>query len=288
MNYSQKRELLWKLINELSLVTAVGAYDSITARLIEESSFDAIWAGSLGICTAYGYPDADIMTMNEFLNVACILNRSTNLPIIADCNSGYGGINNIIRLVKDYESSGISAVCIEDQVFPKKNSFYDVGHDLEDTKIFCEKLSAAVSVREDPKFIIIARIEALVAGRDITEAIDRAYAYKLAGADMIAIHSKNKTSDEIVDFLESWSSELPVMVIPTSYYLSKEQLKELKVSIVVYANQVLRAIVPSIKQLLKQITNHTDEINITSHGISDLNEIFQLQQLKLWNNFSKD
>lgn len=288
MNYSQKRESLWRLVEGVSLVRAVGAYDAITARLIEESAFEAIWAGSMGICTALGYPDADIVTMSEFLDAARVLNRSTNIPVIADCNSGYGSIHNVIRMVKEYENAGIAAICIEDQVFPKKNSFYSGTNDLEETNLFCEKLSAAVQAREDSKFMIIARIEALVAGRDVTEALDRAYAYKLAGTDMIAIHSKSKTPDEIIRFLESWASKTPVMVIPTTYYLSIEQLKALKVSIVVYANQALRAIVPSVKQLLTQISDHPGDINIPSHRIADLDEIFQLHQLNSWNYFSRD
>ncbi len=279
MNYSQKRESLWRFVEGASLVRAVGAYDAITAQLIEESEFEAIWAGSLGICTALGYPDSDIVNMNEFLDAARVLNRSTNIPVIADCNSGYGGINNVVRMVKEYENAGIAAICIEDQVFPKKNSFYSGIHELEETNLFCEKLRAAVQTREDSKFMIIARIEALIAGRDITEALDRAHAYKLAGADIIAIHSKSKTPDEIIHFLESWASETPVMIIPTTYYLSVEQLMELKVSIVVYANQVLRAIVPSAKKLLMQISDHPGNINIPSHRIADLDEIFQLHRM---------
>ncbi|MFZ1617773.1 MAG: isocitrate lyase/phosphoenolpyruvate mutase family protein [Flavobacteriales bacterium] len=288
MNYTQKRELLVNLIRTGSLVRVVGAHDAITAQLIEEAAFDAVWAGSLGISTALGYPDLDVISMNEFLTVACLLNRTCNLPIIADCNSGYGSLNNLIRMVREYEQCGISAICIEDQVFPKKNSLYSSDHDLEQQNAFCEKLKLAVETRKDSNFLIIARIEALIAGFGVNEAIKRAHAYKLAGADVIAIHSKSKNSDEIEHFLEIWASEAPVMIIPSTYYFSDNLIQAHNVSMVVYANQVIRSIIPSIKLLLSQLSENPNEIKIPTHNIADLEQIFKYHQLSSWKVFESD
>lgn len=286
MNFSQKREMLYQLVKESKFIRAVGAYDAISAQLIEESDFEAVWAGGMGICTALGYPDTDIVTMSEFLEYANVINRSTQLPVIADCNCGFGGVNNVIRMVREYENAGIAALCIEDQAFPKRNSFYSGTHRLEDINQFCEKITVATQTREDPKMLIIARIEALVAGQSVEEALNRAHLYKQAGADIIAIHSKKNNPEEVIQFLKFWAAEGPVMLIPTTYHLSVEQLKELNIAIAVYANQILRAFVPCMKQLLTQITDDSSTVNIKFTGLAELDEIFHYHNLSAAKRFS--
>src|SRR5437764_15369183 len=119
MKAKQNRVLLRQSIRNGKLVRAVGAYDAITARLIEDSGFDAIWASSLCICSALGLPDAGIVSMRELLDVTRVLESASKLPIIADCDSGFGPVNSVIHLVREYERAGIAAVCIEDQAVPK-------------------------------------------------------------------------------------------------------------------------------------------------------------------------
>lgn len=276
MDAAAKRNVLWKMINDSNTIHAAGAYDAISARLIEDAGLQAIWAGSLGISCALGLPDVDVVTMSEFLAATAIINRSSNLPVIADCNCGYGDSNNITRLVYEYENAGIAGICIEDQAFPKKNSFYGGNYQIEDPLAFAEKIRTAKHIRKDPQFILIARIEALVAGLGHDDALKRAQLYKNAGADIIIIHSKDKNAENIKQFLGMWNNQSPVGIIPSTYNFPDNLLREFKVSLVIYANQILRTIIPAVRQMLPQITLDSEQIKVNVNELSDINEILNL------------
>src|SRR5215469_10454005 len=118
------------------LVRVAGAHDGLGAVLVEEGGFDAVWASSFEISAARALPDASILTMTEYLRTAVELDRACSLPVIADCDTGFGGALNVAYMVTEYERSGIAAVCIEDKVFPKLNSFADQRQQLADTADF--------------------------------------------------------------------------------------------------------------------------------------------------------
>jgi len=133
-----KSEILRKNLESKKILRVGGAFDAMSTKLVELNEFDAVWAGSFAISATHALPDASIMTMTEFLGVSRSMNEACKIPVIADCDTGFGGPTNVSHMVKKYESSGIAAVCIEDKTFPKQNSLLENGtQDLLSEKRFC-------------------------------------------------------------------------------------------------------------------------------------------------------
>ena len=274
-----KSEVLRKDLESKSILKVGGAFDALSAKLVEINGFDAIWAGSFAISATHALPDASILTMTEFLNAATNMEASCNIPIIADCDTGFGGPSNVNHMIKKYEKSGIAAVCIEDKTFPKQNSFLEDGkQELLPEKEFVAKIIAGKEAQENPNFMLIARTEALISGMGMKEAIKRANAYEKAGADAILIHSKQDSPDEVFEFSESWGGTLPLVVVPTSFPTVKiDELISHKIKMIIYANQTLRATHAIISKVLAQLKNSTS-INDISVDMTSMQEIFQLQE----------
>src|SRR3989338_3535778 len=204
----KKTTRLRQLFRSKPILRIVGAHNGIEAKLIERNRFDGVWASGLEISTAHGVPDANILTMTEHLAAARSINEATSLPVICDCDTGFGNAANVMHIVKKYETAGIAAVVIEDKLFPKLNSFIAGRQKLASVEEFVGKLEAAKSAQENPDFMVFARIEALIAGWGMDEALRRADAYAGAGADGIVIHSKASTPEEIFTFSEQWSGKI--------------------------------------------------------------------------------
>ena len=184
-----KNGILRKKLESNSIVKVGGAFDAMSAKLVETSGFDAIWAGSFAISATHALPDASILTMTEFFDAASSMASACEIPVIADCDTGYGGPSNVTHMVKKYENAGISSICIEDKIFPKQNSLLEgAKNDLLSEKEFVAKILSAKQARNDKDFLIIARVEALISGAGMNEALKRATAYENAGADAILIH----------------------------------------------------------------------------------------------------
>jgi phosphoenolpyruvate phosphomutase len=275
-----KSRLLLNHLESKSIVKVGGAFDAMSAKLVEFHGFDAIWAGGFAISATHAVPDASILTMTEFLDVASNMAEACKIPVIADCDTGYGGPSNVSHLVKKYESAGIAAICIEDKVFPKQNSLLENGqNNLISEKDFVAKIIAGKEAKQDKNFMIIARIEALISGAGMDEALKRATAYENAGADAILIHSKQKTPDEIFEFTDSWKGSSPIIVIPTTYdSVSIEELISHKIKAVIHANQTLRAAHSSMSRILKQMIN-SDRLSDVEEKISSMEDIFELQEM---------
>jgi len=274
-----RSDILRNELESKSILKVGGAFDAMSAKLVENSGFDAIWAGSFGISATHALPDASILTMTEFLNVASNMEDACDIPIIADCDTGFGGPSNVSHMVKKYEKTGIAAVCIEDKTFPKQNSFLENSkQELLPEKEFVAKIIAAKEAKENSNFMIIGRTEALISGLGMKEAIKRANAYEKAGADAILIHSKQDTPEEIFEFSESWGGTLPLVVVPTSFPTVKlDELVSHKIKMVIYANQTLRATHAIISKVLEQLKNSAS-INDLSIDMTSMQEIFQLQE----------
>ena len=274
-----KSEVLRKDLKSKPILKVGGAFDAMSAKLVEINGFDAIWAGSFAISATHALPDASILTMTEFLNIASNMEEACNIPIIADCDTGFGGPSNVNHMIKKYEKAGIAAVCIEDKTFPKQNSFLENSkQELLPEKEFVAKIIAAKEAKENPNFMLIARTEALISGMGMKEAIKRANAYEKAGADAILIHSKQNSPNEIFEFTESWGGTLPLVVVPTSFPTVKiDELISHNIKMIIYANQTLRVTHAIISKLLKQLKN-SNSINDISTDMSSMQEIFQLQE----------
>ena len=271
---------LKKLIDSKSIVKICGAFDAMSAKLVENAGFDAIWAGSFAISAINAVPDASILTMTEFFEAASKMVNACKIPIIADCDTGYGGPNNVRHLVKKYENAGIAGISIEDKIFPKQNSLLENGtHQLLPEKEFVGKIIAACEAKQNKEFMIIARVEALIAGLGMDEAIRRARAYEKAGADAILIHSKKNSPDEVFEFVDSWKGNIPIVVVPTNYNSVKiEELIQHKIKMTIYANQTLRASHASITKILDKMIKAENMIEIDK-DISSMEDIFELQEM---------
>ena len=274
-----KADELGTKIEKKPLLKVGGAFDAMSAKLVETCGFDAIWAGSFAISATHALPDASILTMTEFLNVASNMEEACNIPIIADCDTGFGGPSNVSHMIKKYERAGIAAVCIEDKTFPKQNSFLENSkQELLPEKDFVSKIIAGKEAKENPNFMLIARTEALISGMGMKEAIKRANAYEKAGADAILIHSKRNSPEEVFEFSESWGGTLPLIVVPTSFPTVKlDELISHKIKMIIYANQTLRATHAVILKVLEQLKNSAS-INDLSVDMTTMQEIFQLQE----------
>tara|TARA_Y100001936_G_C16071049_1_gene670605 strand:- start:1212 stop:2114 length:903 start_codon:yes stop_codon:yes gene_type:complete len=271
---------LRELLNSKPLLQIGGGFDALSAKLIELNGFDAVWASSFAISASYAVPDASIMTMTEFLNVTTSMVETCSLPIIADCDTGFGGPSNVSHLVKKYESAGVAAICIEDKIFPKKNSLLEeTEQELLPEKDFVAKIIAGKEAKMNNDFMVIARTEALIANQGIDEAIKRANAYEKAGADAILIHSKKDTPSEIFGFTEKWKGNIPLVVVPTSYTnVTKKELIEHQIKMVIFANQSLRASYVAMSKVLKEIINCERLSEVTTEQIS-MKEIFNIQKM---------
>jgi len=278
----EKAEHLRKILGEGKIVRIVGAHDGMGAKLVEQAGFDGVWASGCEIATSYALPDASILSMPDFLHRAKIINDATNLPVIADCDTGYGNAMNAMHMAREYESAGIAGVCIEDKKFPKTNSLLEGGRqELASIEEFALKVRACKDVQRTGDFMVFARVEALIAGWGMEEASKRAHAYADAGADGIFIHSKAKTPGEVLEFVKKWDGNAPILLCPTKYpSLTFDDIKKTgKVRIVIYANQGMRAQIKATKEVLSKIHVCGTTAPIED-DIATMDEIFALQGMK--------
>lgn len=273
---------LRKLVAEGGVARVMAAHDPLSAILVEEAGFDGIWASGFEYSAAMGLADVSLVSMTEHLTNMRNMADRTSLPIIADVDTGYGNAINVLHTVTQYEAGGAAAVVIEDKMFPKVTSLIEGGRqDLVSIAEFQGKIEAAVNARKDPEFLIIARTEALIAGLGEEEALARARAYEASGADMILIHSKQKTPDEIESFINKWEGNAPIVIVPTAYpQMTEARAKSLnKVGVLIYGNHAVRAAVTGMKQVFSQIINDGG-IQNADREIVPVSEIFRLQQME--------
>jgi phosphoenolpyruvate phosphomutase len=263
-------------------VVAVGAHDAMSAMLIESYGFDAVWVSGFGVSTmAYGLPDLNLVTMTETLAVTSRIEGVTELPVIVDCDNGYGGLTNVVRTVVEFDRAGVAAVCIEDNLFPKRNSLYqgESRRELVKPAEQARRLRAAKTAQESPDFVLIARVEALIAGHGVDSAIERAVAYADAGADAILIHSKDKSLQEIEGFLEEWRKtglSTPLVAVPTLFPdYTADQLHAKGFSMIILANQPMRASVQAMEETLERLRAEGKPAAADPH-IAKVNHIFEL------------
>jgi phosphoenolpyruvate phosphomutase len=256
----EKRRRLREGLAGNRAVVAVGAHDALTAKLVgRHEAFDAVWVSGLGVATmAHAMPDVNLTTMTETLAAAIRIDAATELPVIADCDNGFGGLGNVVRTLVEYERAGISAISIEDNLFPKRNSLLgaDTKRELLPMREQARRLRAAKRAQVTDDFVLIARVESLIAGHGVEDACARADAYVEAGADAILIHSRDKTLSEIDGFLASWKGlgSVPLVAVPTLFpTFSSMQLFERGFNLVILANQPMRAAVGAIEATLAKL-----------------------------------
>jgi phosphoenolpyruvate phosphomutase len=255
----------------------LGAHDALSAKLAEEAGFDAIWGSGFGISAVSALPDANILTMSETLDAVQRMVEAVRIPVVADCDNGFGNAINVIRTVEQYERAGVAGLCIEDNIFPKRCSFYvGVQRELVPIEEHVRKIQAAKAVQQNPDFVIIARTEAFIAGWGKQEALKRARAYAEAGADAVLVHSKSSTFDELKDFAESWDRPCPLVAVPTTYAsIAAKDLTSAGFKLVIFANQTLRAAVKAMRETLAILKQETHPSAVDDR-IATLPEIYEL------------
>ncbi len=280
---------LRRLLNSKRLIRILDLHNGLSGLIIESASvdtpngpreFDGMWGSSLTDSTAKGKPDieavdvsARMITLNEVLEV-------TTKPIVYDGDTG-GRTEHFIFTVKTLERLGVSAVIIEDKTGLKKNSLFgtDVSQTQDSIEAFCHKIREGKRAQATDHFMIIARIESLILGRPMAEAMERARAYLDAGADGIMIHSRKKSPDEIFEFCEHYNKidgRKPLVVVPTSFsHVDEDELADHGVNIVIYANHLLRAAYPAMMKTAKSILLHQRAAEVESDLMS-INDILEL------------
>lgn len=260
-----------------------GAHDALSSRLVEEAGFDGVWASSFGISLASRcVPDVDLVGMAETLDIVRNMVAAVEIPVIADCNAGFGSAVNVMHMIRDFERAGAAGVCIEDNAFPKCCSLYD-----RDNRVLasCEemagKVQAAVHARIDPDFIIIARVEALIAGQGVDSALRRAQAYADAGADAVVVHAK--AFDLLEEFLAVWDGRCPLVAIPTLYnHVSLAELERHGYRVVIFPNQAIRAATQAMRLTLQTLreTGLGKSVDHLTASLKDINELVNLQAVE--------
>jgi phosphoenolpyruvate phosphomutase len=276
-----KRGALRERLASGTPVAAVGAHDAMTARLAERFDFDAVWVSGLGVSTmAYAVPDLNLLSMSEMLAAAQRIDGATDLPVIVDCDNGYGGTVNLVRTVREFERAGIAAICVEDNVFPKRNSLYlgEARRDLLAIEEQSRRIRAAKGIQQTEDFTFIARIESLIAGYGPDDACNRADAYVDAGADAILVHSRDPSLGDLEAFLERWPgvASIPLVAVPTLFgKFTVEQLHQRGFRLVIFANQPMRAAVAAMERALETLRRER-RAGALDDSIAPLEHIFEL------------
>jgi 2-methylisocitrate lyase-like PEP mutase family enzyme len=187
------RQKIKALIDRRGYTMAPGAYDTLTARLVEQAGFEAVYLTGGGYSRANGYPDLGLLTLSENVRFIGLTVEAVGIPVIADADTGYGNAINVIRTVREYEKSGVAAFHIEDQVSPKKCGHYE-GKEVISLAEMVGKIHAAVDTRQDPDLVIIARSDAR-AIEGLQASIDRVNAYLEAGADIGFVEAPQNTEE---------------------------------------------------------------------------------------------
>jgi phosphonopyruvate hydrolase len=261
------------------LLKVMSAHNPLSAKLAEQAGFDAIWGSGFELSASFAVPDASVLPMSVHLEMMRAIATVISIPLIADIDTGFGNAVNVHYVVPQYEAAGVSAVVMEDKSFPKDTSLRDnARQDLLRIDEFQGKINAAIDARNSKDFLVITRVEALIAGLGLDEAIKRGLAYEEAGADAILIHSKSKTPNEIVAFINAWPGKAPLVLVPTAYPQLNETAiaKTEKVGLVIYGNHAIRGAVWGMRQIFASIRKHGG-IEEVDQALPTVNEIIDLQ-----------
>lgn len=242
-----------------------GAYDAVSASIVDEEGGEGIWLSGLCCSAVSGLPDTELAGLGDLLDCLHAIRRATELPVWVDCSTGFGSPANLAVAADDLRRAGAGGICVEDKVFPKRNTFSPVAQHLEDVAAFCRKIERAKERLDGTGCLMVARTEALSVGEPLDAAVRRASAYVDAGADALFLANPATSADKALEFLAAWDRRLPVALLPTSYRLENDvDLDALGVSVVIYANQLLRAAVAAMRELLRR--SRADRASATDHA----------------------
>ncbi len=270
---------LKQALSQGRLFTAMAAHNPLAALLAQEAGFDGIWGSGFELSASYAVPDANILSLTTHLEMMRSIAARVAAPLLADIDQGFGNAVNVSYLVPQYQAAGVSAVVMEDKTFPKNTSLGENSNNvLVRIEEFQGKIAAAVDARSSDNLVVIARTEALIAGLGEDEALRRGLAYEEAGADALVVHSKQKTPDEILNFIKNWPGRIPLVLIPTAYpqLTEKDIAATGKVGMVIYGNHAIRAAIGAMRRVFAQIRQDGGIQNVDA-TLPSVNEIIELQ-----------
>lgn len=273
-----KTTQLKRMLYSPELSFLMEAHSGLSAKLVEEAGFHGIWASGLSMSAMLGVRDNNEASWTQVLEVVEFMSDATKVPILLDGDTGYGNFNSMRRLVRKLEQRGVAGVCIEDKLFPKTNSFIrGSAQPLAEINEFCGKIRAGKDAQTDDDFVIIARVEAFIAGWGLDEALKRAEAYHEAGADAILMHSARRDPSEIMAFKKAWGNRCPVVIVPTKYYQTPtDEFRQGGFSLVIWANHLMRSSLVAMQQTARQIFLQQSLVGVEER-VAPLEEVFRLQ-----------
>lgn len=271
---SRTKNSLFDLIGSRNLEFIMEAHDGLSSAVAAQAGFKALWASGLSISSSLGYRDANEASWTQMVDVVERMADASGLPILVDGDSGFGNFNNARLLAAKLQQRGASGVCLEDKGFPKMNSFVGNRHPLADIDEFSGRLRA---VKDSvPDMVLVARIEALIAGYGLDEALERANAYADAGADAVLIHSRKSDAAEILEFARQWAGKLPVVIVPTKYYKTPvSAYRDAGISTVIWANHNMRAAIAAMRATCGRILAEESIANVEAE-VATLEDVFGL------------
>jgi phosphoenolpyruvate phosphomutase len=266
------------LVTRPEIAFLMEAHHGLSARIAEEAGFEGIWASGLTVSTSFGVRDNNELSWTQVVDHVAFMAEAASIPVLLDGDTGYGNFNNMRRLVRKLEQVGVAGVVIEDKLFPKTNSFIrSERQPLADVDEFAGKIKAGKDSQTDTDFVLVARVEALIAGWGLAEALKRADAYRAAGADAILIHSRESSPAEIFAFLAAWGDRSPVILVPTKYWRTPtEDFRARNVSVVIWANHLLRASIGAMQETARRLRADESLIHVEPQ-VAPLHEVFRLQ-----------
>jgi phosphoenolpyruvate phosphomutase len=254
------------------------AHNGLSAKIAEEAGFEGIWGSGLSISAALGVRDNNEASWTQVMEVVEFMADATTVPILLDGDTGYGNFNSARRLVTKLEQRGVAGVCIEDKLFPKTNSFIrGTAQPLADMHEHAGKIRAMKEAQRDDDFVVVARVEALIAGHGLEEALKRGEEYRKAGANAVLIHSSKKNAGEILAFTKEWGDRLPLVIVPTKYYTTPTDVfREAGIKVVIWANHLMRSALATMQATAKQIFQDQSLVNVEER-VAPLADVFRLQ-----------
>lgn len=281
---------LRRLIAAKPIVRIIESHNGLTGLIAEHTSvdvngehreFDGMWASSLTDSTSKGKPDIEAVDLTTRLHDLNDTLEVTTKPVIFDGDTG-GKVEHFVFTVRTLERLGISAVIIEDKVGLKQNSLFgtDAVQTQDSIEGFCHKIQEGKNAQITEDFMVIARIESLIAGKPVEDALERAYAYVAAGADGIMIHSKNKDGMDIKEFCQQFREKdvhTPIVAVPTTYnQYTEEELASWGINIVIYANHMLRSAYPAMVKCAERILETSRSLEASEEYCMPIKQILNL------------
>lgn len=285
-----RMKTLRRLITAKPIVRILESHCGLTGLIAEHTQveingqireFDGMWASSLTDSTSKGKPDIEAVDLTTRLHDLNDSLEVTTKPVIFDGDTG-GKVEHFPFTVRTLERMGISAVIIEDKVGLKQNSLFgtDAVQTQDTIEGFCNKIKAGKAAQVTSDFMIIARIESLIAGKPVSDALERALAYVAAGADGVMIHSKNKDGEDIKEFCRQFrehDDHTPIVAVPTTYnQFTEEELAEWGINIVIYANHMLRSAYPAMVKCAESILTHSRSLEASDEYCMPIKQILTL------------